>query len=104
VVARTTGVSRRAIGVGRKELHQSSTSVLKGRVRRAGGGRKTATAKDPSLCQALTVLVEATTRGDPMSPLLWTCKSVRRLAEELAQGGHKVSYPVVAQLLDKMGY
>ena len=92
-VARATGVSRRAIGVGRQELCQSPPSVAQGRVRRTGGGRKTATKKDPALCQALRALIEGTTRGDPMSPLLWTCKSVRRLAEELARSGHSVSYP-----------
>jgi Rhodopirellula transposase DDE domain len=77
---------------------------LKGRVRRIGGGRKKATTKDPALRQKLTALVEGTTRGDPMSPLLWTCKSVRRLADELTQGGHRVSYPVVAELLAELGY
>jgi Rhodopirellula transposase DDE domain len=104
VVNRATGVSRRALSVGRKELQQPSAGRLEGRVRRAGGGRKRAVSKDPSLKQALAALVEESTRGDPMSPLLWTCKSVRRLAEELTRGGHPVSYPLVATLLLELGY
>jgi len=56
------------------------------------------------LAEDLERLVEPVTRGDPESPLRWTCKSVRRLAEELQLGGHRVSYPVVAELLHELGY
>jgi len=68
-----------------------------GRVRRPGGGRKRAMAKGPSLAADLESLVGPVTRGDPESPLRWTCKSVRRL-------GHQASYPVVAELLHELGY
>ena len=104
VVHRATGVSRRALSAGRKELKCPAASPQPRRVRRAGAGRKRAVAKDPGLKQALAALVEESTRGDPMSPLLWTCKSVRRLAQELTRNGHPVSYPSVAALLLEMGY
>ena len=104
LVHRATGVSRRALWVGRRELNCPTATAVPGRVRRVGAGRKRTVAKDPGLRQALTALVEESTRGDPMSPLLWTCKSVRRLAEELAREGHSVSYPSVAALLLQMGY
>jgi hypothetical protein len=105
LVARATGVSRRAIHVGQGEL-QKEPRAAPGpqRIRRAGGGRKRTTSKDPDLEGHLERLVEATTRGDPMSPLRWTCKSVRRLADELRAGGHTVSHQLVAELLVKLGY
>lgn len=102
-VSKTTGVSRQVIRQGRRELEQSATRPG-GRIRRPGGGRKRAEQKDPTLVRDLEGLVEPTTRGDPESSLRWTCKSVRILSEELARMGHKVSYPVVAELLHEMGY
>lgn len=102
-VARATGVSERAIRQGIKEL-QAERVPAQGRIRRAGGGRKTTVSKDPSLCQDLERLVEPVTRGDPESPLRWTCKSVRKLAAELAKGGHQVSYQLVSELLHDLGY
>jgi predicted transcriptional regulator len=96
-VSEATGVSRRVIRQGLKELEQAPTHPA-GRIRRPGGGRKKAKQKDSSLVEDLEKLVESTTRGDPESCLRWTCKSVRRLAEELEEMGHKVSYPVVAEL------
>ena len=75
-----------------------------GRVRRPGAGRKPATVKDPRLRADLEALVEPTTRGDPESPLRWTCKSLRRLAEALQQQGHQVSRTLVAELLNTVGY
>jgi hypothetical protein len=104
VVYRATGVSRRALLAGRQELKREAAPAQAGRVRRLGAGRKRVAAKDPSLKVALGALVEENTRGDPMSPLLWTCKSVRRLAQELTRSGHAVSYPSVAALLVEMGY
>lgn len=105
MVARATGVSRRAIHVGQGELALAHRGgLLPPRIRRPGGGRKRATSKDPELAGELERLVEATTRGDPISPLRWTCKSVRRLAQELREGGHPVSHQLVAELLLKMGY
>src|SRR5260370_10607503 len=97
-VSRVTGVSRQVIRQGLRELEQSRTAPA-GRIRRPGGGRKKARQKDPTLVADLEKLVEPSTRGDPESCLRWTCKSVRKLAEELEQMGHAVSYPVVAELL-----
>jgi transposase len=102
-VARATGVSQRAIRRGIQELKAERVPV-EGRIRRAGGGRKKTVSKDESLCQDLERLVEPVTRGDPESPLLWTCKSVRKLAAELEKGGHRVSYQLVSELLHDLGY
>src|SRR5450432_1143801 len=102
-VSKTTGVSRQVIRQGLRELEQTATHPA-GRIRRPGGGRKKAGKKDPTLVRDLEKLVEPTTRGDPESSLRWTCKSVRTLSGELARMGHKVSYPVVAELLHEMGY
>jgi hypothetical protein len=73
-------------------------------VRRPGGGRKRVAEKDADVVRDLEKLVEPLTRGDPESPLRWTCKSVRRLAEELNRQGHAISYPVVAELSRELGY
>ena len=78
-VSRATGVSRQAIRQGIKEL-QEQRGTNQGRLRRQGGGRKKTEKKEPSLCEDLERLVEPVTRGDPQSPLRWTCKSVRKLA------------------------
>jgi hypothetical protein len=102
-VSKATGVSRPVLRQGLRELAQPATAP-EGRVRRPGGGRKKVSQKDPTLVADLEKLVESTTRGDPESCLRWTCRSVRNLAEELATMGHKVSYPVVAELLHGMGY
>lgn len=107
-VARATGVSRRAITEGMKELSRPKASREAGptqfRVRRKGAGRKRAVDKDPGLREDLDRLVDPATRGDPESPLRWTCKSVRVLAEELQREGHAVSYQTVAELLHEMDY
>ena len=102
-VSRQTGVSRRAIIRGIKELDEA-TSVQGGRVRRPGGGRKRTVDKDASLKTDLERLVDPVTRGDPESPLRWTCKSVRKLAEELNRLGHQTSHRMVAELLHELGY
>lgn len=108
VVARATGVSRRAITEGMRELSQPkvsrepSTSLP--RIRRKGAGRKRTVDKDPALREDLDRLVDPATRGDPESPLRWTCKSVRKLAEELRREGHVVSHQTVAELLHEMDY
>src|SRR5271154_480015 len=91
VVARATGVSRRAITEGMKELSQRKVSgepvPSQSRIRRKGAGRKRTAEKDPGLRADLDRLVNPATRGDPESPLRWTCKSVRVLAEELRREG-----------------
>src|SRR5258708_7106711 len=87
-VSRATGLSRKAISEGIKEL-QEGGGGNEGRIRRKGGGRKKTVTKDPSLREDLERLVEPVTRGDPESLLRWTCKSVRKLAEELVHQGHQ---------------
>ena len=107
-VSRATGVSRRAITEGVKELGQTKkskkTSALRSRIRRQGAGRKRTSQKDPTLLEDLDRLVDPVTRGDPESPLRWTCKSVRHLAEELQREGHSVSYQTVSELLHDLDY
>jgi hypothetical protein len=108
LVAEATGLSRTTIWAGRKELRQPPTAppedVPPGRARHAGGGRHLAEDDDPTLTRDLQALVEATTRGDPQSPLLWTCKSTRHLAAELKRLGHRVSHVTVAALLHDLDY
>jgi transposase len=102
-ISKGTGVSRQVIRQGLRELEQAPTHPA-GRIRRPGGGRKSAAQKDPTLIADLERLVEPNTRGDPESCWRWTSKSVRKLAEGLVGMGHEVSYPVVADLLHEMGY
>ena len=84
LVANATGLSRSTIHAGLRELGKDRGQPLgAGRSRKAGGGRKPLTFHNPDLLKALEKLVEPTTRGDPESPLRWTCKSTRLLAEEL---------------------
>ena len=101
-VARASGVSRPTITQGLRELEGSRTSGE--RVRRAGGGRKKLREHAPEIVVELEQLVDPDTRGDPMSPLRWTCKSTRQLAGALTQRGYPISYPVVAELLHDLGY
>ena len=103
-VARATGVAPQTIRRGMHELGQPEQPVATGRVRRAGGGRKRTVVHDPSLRDDLERLVEPTARGDPESPLRWTCKSVRKLAEELRRQGHQTSPRMVWELLHSLGY
>ena len=102
-VERATGVSRSTIARGLREL-ESGETLGPGRTRRAGGGRKRATERDPSLLVDLEALVEPTASGDPDSPLRWTSKSVRNLAGELRAMGHEVSHQLAADLLHELGY
>src|SRR5919205_1704521 len=102
-VARATGVSRRAIAAGVGEMHAPQTAAPQ-RVRRPGGGRKRTGQTDRTLQDDLERLIDPVTRGDPESPLRWTCKSVRKLAEELRHRGHAVSHRLVATLLHDLGY
>lgn len=95
-------MSRATIGLGVKELR--GTVAAAGRVRRPGGGRKKTVDKDPSVPAALERLVEPSARGDPQSPLRWTCKGVRKLAAALGQRGPQVSPQWVADALEKLGY
>jgi len=103
-VARATGVSRTTIQQGIRDIRQPALRAGKGRVRLSGGGRKSRIEMDPALLEDLERLVEPTSRGDPESPLRWTCKSVRKLAQELKAQGHQTSHRMVAELLHDLGY
>lgn len=104
-VARATGFSRLTIRRGIQELKAAPESHPKGRrIRRPGGGRKRTVDTDLTLRADLERLVQPTERGEPESPLRWTCKSVRRLAEELKRMGHQTSHRMVAEMLHEMGY
>jgi hypothetical protein len=102
-VSRACGLSRKAIAKGIQEI-ESGIAPAPGRVRRPGAGRKTVTAHDPRLAGALESLIDPEARGDPESPLRWTCKSTRTLAAQLARHKHPVSHTKVAQLLRDQGY
>lgn len=105
-VARATGLSELTIRRGRKEGREGveQASPASRRRRRRGGGRKELTEEEPELGAALDALVEPTARGDPLSPLRWTCKSTRKLAAELTRQGHGVSHMQVSKLLQRLGY
>ena len=105
-LARLTGMARPTIMKGIAELEGDRLPVATetGRVREVGGGRKRVEATAPHVKRVLTRLVEASTAGDPMSYLLWTNKSTRTLAEELARQGYPVSHVTVARCLRELGY
>ena len=105
-VSRAIGLSRTTIAAGLAELDLPAwrRSCEAMRVRRPGGGRHPLTESDPQLLGALESLIEPVTRGDPESPLRWTCKSTRRLAEELTRMGHPVGRETIARLLHEAGY
>jgi Rhodopirellula transposase DDE domain len=103
-VARATGLAPQTIRLGLKELRGEVPSAGPGRVRRPGGGRKKTAERDPTVRADLERLVEPTTRGDPESPLRWTCKSLRKLAAALGDAGHRVSHQWVAEALHDLCY
>lgn len=108
-VAKAIGMSRTTIHSGLSELKAGTpaAAIKSGgriRVRAAGGGRKKLAEKDASLLSALDALVEPTSRGDPMSPLRWTCKSTYRLSDELKKQGYEVCQRTVCDLLSQMGF
>ena len=102
-VARATGLARNTVAAGIREL-AAPDRPDPGRIRHPGGGRKSLTATDPELAAALDALVDPVTRGDPESPLRWTCKSTYRLAQELTRRGHPVGPRTVARLLGEADY
>jgi hypothetical protein len=107
LVAEATGLSRTTIWAGLRELQHPQdlpVGLPMERSRQDGAGRPVLKEVDPTLLKDLQALLEATTRGDPQSPLLWTSKSTRHLAEELNCQGHRVSYRTVAALLHDMDY
>ena len=106
-VSAATGLSPNTIRKGQRELaarRRKPHAALPQRLRREGGGRKRKTVSDPELSAALEALVDPATRGDPESPLRWTCKSTAKLAEELQRQDHPVSDRTVAALLKAAGY
>ena len=102
-VSRACGLSRKAIAKGIKEI-EAGTAPPPGRMRQPGAGRKRLTDRDPRLADALERLIEPHTLGDPETPLRWTCKSTRILAEQLTRQKHPLSHMKVAQLLHAQGY
>jgi DDE family transposase len=109
LVSAATGLSRPTIRRGLAELDTTRDDAQaverdRTRIRRPGAGRPRLTTSDRSLLGDLKRLVDPATRGDPMSPLLWTCKSTRHLAQALGPMGHDVSHQTVARLLTDLGY
>jgi transposase len=105
-VHEATGVARGSILTGLKELEQG-IEPLKGepsRIRREGAGRKKLIEQDSGVLEALQRLVDPVTRGDPKSPLCWTCKSLKQLSRELCACGHTISHVTVGTLLKELGY
>lgn len=103
LVAKAIKISRRAIHCGLHEI-DSKQSLLSGRIRKEGGGRYSAVQHYPELVSKIENLVEPITRGDPESPLRWTCKSTRVLSSELIHMGFNVSSRIVRMLLHQLGY
>jgi hypothetical protein len=104
-VTRITGLARSTVDRGLRELAGTAAPAAgAGRVRRPGGGRKKLTETDPTLLADLQSLIEPTTRGDPMAPLLWTSRSLRNLADALQVMGHRIKHNVVADLLRQLDY
>ena len=104
IVEEATGMSRTTIRVGRDELREGVDPNDVVNIRRAGGGRPAIEETRPEIVPALEALVDPVTRGDPESPLRWTSKSTRKLAEELGQQGYQISPQKVGQLLHASGY
>lgn len=107
VISRATGLARNTIKTGIQELEYRAKhpkEVVEDRVRRPGAGRKRLQQVDPKLLEALEELVDPATRGDPESPLRWTCKSTGMLARELTRQGHPVTDRTVATMLKEAGY
>ncbi len=103
LVCEATGISRVTLTEGKKELREGSQVDIH-RIRQQGGGRKKLSVHDPHLLQDLDRLIAPYTRGDPDSPLRWTCKSVYKLSEALKEQGHRVSERTVCGLLEELGY
>jgi hypothetical protein len=102
-MTRITGLARSAIGL-RELAGTAAEEAAAGRTRRPAGGRKKLTETDPTLLTDLQSLVEPTTRGDPMAPLLWTSRSLRNLADALQTMGHRIKHNVVGDLLPQLDY
>ena len=108
IVSEATGLAHTTIRRGVRDLEDTSLSTDKiigaSRIRRAGAGRKSVIDTDPQICEALESLIEPVTRGDPESALKWTCKSTRRLSQELKHQGHSIGPTSVRALLHHLDY
>ena len=104
IVSRATGLSKTTIIKGKKEVKNSKKPFSSEQVRSFGGGRKNIQLTDEKLLQNIKNILEQTTAGDPMSSIKWTCKSVRKMTEELSKQGHSISYRTTYNLLKEMGY
>ena len=103
-VAESTGMGRRTIWEGMRELRDGTFAEAPERVRRPGAGRPKKEETDPEFVEELNRLIDPATRGDPMSPLLWTSKSTRNLSEALAEKGHRVSPSTLCKILASLGF
>lgn len=104
LVSRACGLSRVTITQGIRELAKEDKSPAVIRIRRKGAGRRSLVSAKPDLPAMLEDLIEPSIRGDPESPLRWTCKSTRMLTKELTRQGCRISHEKVAQLLRSTGY
>jgi hypothetical protein len=103
-LSQITGQSRTTITRGMKELQTGAVAISQNHIRKEGGGRKGAREKSPEIEKALLDLIEPTVRGEPESPLLWTTKSLRNLAEALKRQGYRVSHTLVGQILKENNF
>lgn len=106
IVSEATGLSRSTISLGCKELNgeRDTQDIEAERIRKPGGGRKSLAEHSPAIVEALKKLIDSTTFGDPETPLQWSCKSQRNLADELTAEGLKISSASVGALLETLGY
>jgi hypothetical protein len=102
-VHQACGLSRQSIANGIREIEEGATAQA-GRIRSSGAGRKSISASDPLLVQALEQMIDGQTRGDPQSPLRWICKSTRSIAKQLCKKKHAISHTKVAQILHSLNY
>lgn len=104
VISAATRLSRTTIYRGLEEIEQSRLDQPASQLRAKGGGRKRMVDQAPGLLDQLQSLISDSTRGDPESPLLWTCKSTRQLSDALSRYGYKVGRQKVSELLAELGY
>ncbi len=106
LLAEVTGLAMSTIYLGLEDIARGCLKIEeeKQRIRKTGGGRKKISELHPNIMHELESLVESTTRGDPMSPLKWTCKSTRKLCKELQNRGFNISQPIVGELLSQLDY
>ena len=103
-ISEASGISRPTIILGKKEINEGIIELPHDRIRKKGGGRKKLYEKQPRLLKELDKLIDPETRGDPMSPLRWTCKSTRQLSDALKKKSIIISHVSIAEMLKEMGY